>query len=204
VKPNEFTRIIKLPANTFWSVHLFYNAEYANILRKQNYKTLFIYRDPRDQLVSFMFYMIKYQYLWTGARGRSHDELITNLIETASFAGNSPPARGIAGLYRSYLPWFNEPHVLAIRFEDIVGSQGGGSDEGQLFMVRAVAEHLGLSVSDEKIATLANELFGGTVTFREGKIGSWKKHFSENHKKRFKEVAGQLLIDLGYESDLNW
>lgn len=41
-------------------------------------------------------------------------------------------------------------------------------------------------------------------TFRTGKTGEWKKYFKEEHKKIFKEVAGQLLIDLGYEKTLDW
>jgi sulfotransferase 6B1 len=39
-------------------------------------------------------------------------------------------------------------------------------------------------------------------TFRSGKTGEWKKHFTDEHKKIFKEVAGDLLL-LGYEKD-NW
>jgi sulfotransferase 6B1 len=41
-------------------------------------------------------------------------------------------------------------------------------------------------------------------TFRSGKTGEWKKHFTDEHKKIFKEVAGDLLIKLGYEKDNNW
>ena len=46
--------------------------------------------------------------------------------------------------------------------------------------------------------------FGDSVTFHKGQIGAWKTEFTENHKKLFKEIAGQLLIDLGYEKDYNW
>jgi sulfotransferase 6B1 len=41
-------------------------------------------------------------------------------------------------------------------------------------------------------------------TFRSGKTGEWKKHFTEEHKSLFKEVAGDLLVKLGYERDGNW
>lgn len=30
------------------------------------------------------------------------------------------------------------------------------------------------------------------------------QYFSAEHKDTFKEVAGQLLIDLGYEQDFDW
>ena len=41
-------------------------------------------------------------------------------------------------------------------------------------------------------------------TFRSGKTGEWKKHFTGEHKKLFKDVAGDLLVKLGYEKDNNW
>ncbi len=41
-------------------------------------------------------------------------------------------------------------------------------------------------------------------TFRSGKTGEWKKHFTDEHKALFKEVAGDLLIKLGYEKDREW
>jgi len=41
-------------------------------------------------------------------------------------------------------------------------------------------------------------------TFRTGKSGGWRKAFTEEHKRLFKEVAGDLLIRLGYETNLDW
>jgi hypothetical protein len=37
-----------------------------------------------------------------------------------------------------------------------------------------------------------------------GHSKTWVSHFSEPDKDFFKEVAGQVLIDLGYEKDVNW
>ncbi len=39
---------------------------------------------------------------------------------------------------------------------------------------------------------------------RKGKNGDWKNYFSEVHKEIFKEIAGETLIKLGYEKDMNW
>jgi len=41
-------------------------------------------------------------------------------------------------------------------------------------------------------------------TKRKGIVGDWRNLFTQKHKDYFKEMAGQLLIDLGYEHDLNW
>lgn len=39
---------------------------------------------------------------------------------------------------------------------------------------------------------------------KKGKKGSWRKLFTERDKRIFKQIAGELLIDWGYEQDLNW
>lgn len=41
-------------------------------------------------------------------------------------------------------------------------------------------------------------------TYRKGQSGNWRQEFDEEVKERFKAVAGDLLIELGYEKDLNW
>jgi hypothetical protein len=40
--------------------------------------------------------------------------------------------------------------------------------------------------------------------FRKGIVGDWKNHFQPIHHQKFKEVAGELLMSLGYETDLDW
>jgi hypothetical protein len=41
-------------------------------------------------------------------------------------------------------------------------------------------------------------------TFHSGKTGKWKKHFTDEHKKIFKDMAGDLLVKLGYEKNNDW
>jgi hypothetical protein len=40
--------------------------------------------------------------------------------------------------------------------------------------------------------------------YRKGIAGDWKNHFTEEDRRVFKEEAGELLIRLGYERDLDW
>lgn len=40
--------------------------------------------------------------------------------------------------------------------------------------------------------------------YRKGESGDWQNHFTERHKDYFKTHFGSLLIELGYEKDLNW
>jgi hypothetical protein len=40
--------------------------------------------------------------------------------------------------------------------------------------------------------------------YRKGVAGDWKNYFTEEDRRIFKEEAGELLIRLGYERDLDW
>jgi hypothetical protein len=46
-------------------------------------------------------------------------------------------------------------------------------------------------------------LFGMGRTFRKGLIGGWREEFSSEHEQAAKEVAGPLLVELGYEVSPN-
>jgi hypothetical protein len=41
-------------------------------------------------------------------------------------------------------------------------------------------------------------------TFRSGKTGGWREQFTEEHKALFKDIAGDLLVRLGYEKSNDW
>ncbi|MEE8574732.1 MAG: sulfotransferase domain-containing protein [Thermodesulfobacteriota bacterium] len=43
-----------------------------------------------------------------------------------------------------------------------------------------------------------------TNFFRKGIVGDWKNTFEETDREMFKQIAGELLIKLGYETDSNW
>ncbi len=40
--------------------------------------------------------------------------------------------------------------------------------------------------------------------YRKGIAGDWKNHFGDEEKRIFKEAAGDMLVQLGYEKDLSW
>ena len=97
-----------------------------------------------------------------------------------------------------------DPSVLVCRFEDLVGEQGGGSAEKQRAVLRDLAVFLGYPLSEKEIDLVAKQLYGGTWTFRKGKIGLWKDYFSEKSKRLFKQLMGRAVIDWGYEKDDSW
>lgn len=191
--------------NTFLTAHAIFNNYNNEILKNNNVKIVFIYRDPRDQIVSAAHMIRASKKHWPTHSKWRMDHIISELIEgggkvwEAVFAAKKEchALKGIKSFYELYLPWINQPNVYTTTFEKLVGPQGGGSLETQINEIQAIAEHLGKPITEARAREISKKLFGGTHTFRQGKIGSWKKHFNEYHKKIFPK---QLLVDLGYET----
>ncbi len=190
-----------LPANSFYLSHIVYNEQAKQELIFYNYKHLFIYRDPRDQIVSY-YYWSRHWPNVIDVHNNDYEFYLYYLITNGNVISGC--TKGIAEFYQCYLPWINEPTCYAVKFEDLIGPQGGGNLNTQLHEIKNIANFIGISISDQEALSVANQLFGSTGTFRSGQIGEWKTHFNAHHKMAFKEVAGTLLIELGYEKDLNW
>jgi hypothetical protein len=178
--------------------HLPFDKSAARLLKKYHYKCLFMIRDPRDVVVSNTHWLVT-QPLIHQANVKKHAEdpaffskLLTQQIEE------------IKKTFDNYVPWMNDEAFYTVRFENLVGAQGGGSNKKQKQELKNIAAHSGIDLSSNELRTVAAQLFGGTMTFREGQTSSWKKHFDADQKKLFKKVAGKLLIDLGYEQDFDW
>lgn len=83
--------------------------------------------------------------------------------------------------------------------------------------LRAILEWLGVDMEPARIEHLVGtntfeQLSGGrspgqedrTAEWRKGISGDWRNHFTNDDKAIFKSVAGELLVELGYEKDLGW
>jgi hypothetical protein len=164
----------------------------------------FIFRDPRDVVVSHVFYVSDME-----ARHVHHDYYQSlpdfNARLNVSILGR--PDTGIefpniADRFAPYLGWLDQPRVMTMHFEDLINDRVAALNRIiDHFLVRVpltaprelILEGLESSINPQR-----------SPTFRSGKTGEWKKHFREEHKKIFKDVAGDLLIRLGYEKDQNW
>ena len=165
----------------------------------------FIYRDPRDVAVSHVFYIADmlpthhhhayYQTL------RSFDERLRVSILGIPDADVEFP--DIGKRFSFYTEWLNHPEVLPVPFESLI--------EDRREALGKIADHFLQRVGalptprDAIIHALESSIDPSrSPTYRSGKTGEWRKYFKEEHKKIFKDVAGDLLIQLGYEKDYDW
>ncbi|MBT3322774.1 MAG: hypothetical protein HN392_10870 [Anaerolineae bacterium] len=166
----------------------------------------FIFRDPRDVVVSHVFYIAEmlpdhHHHRYYAEELHTFEERLTVSIMGLPDAGVEFP--NIAERFALYTNWLERPEVLPLHFEDFIHNRR--QILGKVF--DHVAKRIpNLTIEREKAIDILEESINPkkSPTFRSGKTGEWKKYFTDEHKRIFKEVAGDLLIKLGYEEDGNW
>ena len=209
--PQLERKIQKIRSGQYVSGHLYWSQELIDLLVASNVRTLFIIRDLRDVAVSlanYLTYKNVHHRLHPYFKSLPSDDerlmaAIVGIPGTLLKDGQREKSIGESGT--AFAPWLSEPNCLAVRFEDMIGSAGGGSDRKQLENLNAIVNYLGINLSQEEIIQIAKKIFfKRSTTFRKGQIGDWQNHFTDDHKRVFKEVAGEALITLGYENGYDW
>jgi hypothetical protein len=193
----------------FMTAHFPYVEGLAQELDRLGYRSLLILRDPRDVVVSAQHYVTKMTahdlHRRFTEQYRTADERIAATI--AGFPADEY-GRGqdsIAERLERYLPWLSTPGVLVVRFEDLVGAAGGGSRERQDAAVEAVGRHVDRALRPDQVRAVAGRVWSDkSSTFREGRIGGWRDKLTPEQIALFKDVAGDQLIALGYETGRDW
>jgi len=165
----------------------------------------FIYRDPRDMLVSQVFFASDMQeehgmheyYKSLPNFGERLKVAITGIDQEGLYMVN------VKQRYATVFEWLEQPHVMCIRFEDLIGDR-----QATLDTMLDEVESTGYRIPtprEKAISVLVKAIQPRkSHTFRSGKIGSWREHFTDEHKDLFKEVTGDLLVKLGYEKNNDW
>lgn len=165
----------------------------------------FLYRDPRDMLVSHVFYATEmhpghgmHRYY------RSLPDFGARLkVAITGIEREGLKLASVRQRYESVFRWLETPGVLCLRFEDLIERR-----EQTLNRMLDEVEKSGYRIPTPRPQALQILLDSiqprKSATFRLGRSGSWREYFSEEHKRLFKEVAGDLLVQLGYEKDNDW
>lgn len=187
--------------------HLFYDPEFARLLERRNAVHFFIYRDPRDVVVSeahYLTHMNRWHRLHRYFRKlTSEDARISFSILGATGARFPYNYPDVGRRFKRYEGWLDDGNVFAVRFEELV------SEQRRAVIARMAAFYAERSALDWD----ADEILERAVssinpqkahTYRKGEAGDWRRVLTESHREAIKSVAGDLLIRLGYEQDFNW
>lgn len=182
---------------------------------------ILVARDGRDVLVSFAFHLLRsknpHELVKENAglalvycpQFRADPERFKNPSE--GFLGNSDWVRRQARAWAEFmrhdraeaarLRELGTP-VLDVRYEDVHGDLEGQRAKMYRF--------LGLDASQAAPASAESKTIPGFKTenvtsfFRKGQVGDFKNYFDDRITRIFKEEAGDELVRMGYEQDLNW
>ena len=202
------------PAESFYAVA---SQNHRNFVQ-QNYptKTFVVLRDLRDTLVSYYFSLKVSHVILSDIMTEGNQKL--NELDTeqgllylcgdpqGSRAEQAMPLQ--ADIQRSWLPVCEQGGALLIRYEDMI------ADEQAAFA--KIAEYCEMDISKSRLEeVVAKNSFSkkagrkrgeedASSHYRKGISGDWRNHFSDPLKEKFKQAYGQLLIDTGYEKDLDW
>lgn len=129
-------------------------------------------------------------------RCRSQEEAI--LFEMEGYSGWT---------IRNMMDWdYGDAHIFEIKFEDMLTGYCEvfarifawfNFTEGQKSAAMELAEI-------ENYSSMSNAQKRANPHISSGRISKWQSYFTEKHKRRFRELFGTVLQDLGYEKDDNW
>jgi sulfotransferase 6B1 len=165
----------------------------------------FIYRDPRDMLVSHVFFATD---MHEGHGMHAYYQSLPDFNERLKVAITGIDRDGLHMVsvrqrYEGVFQWLAQPAAMCIRFEELINNR-----EATLNQMLDQVERTGYKIPTQREKAL--EILVEAIqpkkskTFRSGKTGGWRNHFTDAHKTLFKEVAGDLLVRLGYEKNNDW
>ncbi len=197
-----------------WHIH----SQNPEWFAKKKCKYLITVRDVRDVILSVHNWM---PYLYEKT---DRPDLLNQVLH--EYSGN--PSQQISGLirrepdllgtqllerYQSVIRLYHQRkslhNVLFIKFEDLVGPEGGGDINQQQECIRNIARFLNIpDISDERVKKIATSLWGETETFcvspHKRKIGRWKEVYSPDQVKDIHRFWDDYLLAFGYEKDRQW
>jgi hypothetical protein len=186
------------------SAHLFARPDVLERVASPAFVPYFIFRDPRDVVVSHVFYVtdmepdhVHHSYY---ASLPDFDARLRVSILGRLGAGVEFP--DIAVRFAPYFGWLDHPQVLTLHFEDLIEDRPAALNRIIDHFLTRIPLPAPRRLILEALESSINP--GRSPTFRSGKTGEWRKYFTEQHKAIFKDVADDLLIRLGYENDNNW
>lgn len=188
-------RLSRVQSGSYVTGHANWNPGLCHLLERHQYRTVIVIRDPRDVLMSYVHYVASTpeHFLYAEYQGRP----LWRRVETALEGGR------IGGLDVSPFEvmlsrvdgWFSRTQATAIRFEDLVGNAGGGDSDAQDKTFRTLETLTGRHFDR---SVMQNQLYGGSHTFRKGKVGSAVEELTRAQLDIVDNAIGSYRTKWGY------
>lgn len=167
-------------------------------------KVIYLLRDGRDVYVSYYYYLM---------HNLPKNTTFANFLENKKFYPLHWKDHCESWLFNNY-----HKNILLVRYEDLKRKPLNEFEKIAVFAglsptkkeleesinwcsfktMKELEIKYGRPFKKKQIAQEANQFV------RKGLVGDWKEHFSDQEKKVFKQINGEMLIRLGYEHNNNW
>ncbi|MFG0331164.1 MAG: sulfotransferase domain-containing protein [Phycisphaerales bacterium] len=190
------------PGYTVTKTHTRPTWENIKIIEQTGNNYIILLRDLRDVAVSWCFYVgntphhrLHHMYKPMSIQERLDWYMKTMLPEFIFWVENWQARR-------------NPEKGLIVCYEDLRGKT--------YHELSRIYKHCGIDLPESKVHEIVDRHSFRRETGRDpgqedptqfnrkAVVGDWINHFTPELKDRFKEMAGETLIKLGYEDDLNW
>lgn len=186
-------------AQGYVSGHAAFSPYYSHLLESAGYRTIQVVRNPCAVLASWANYVVEPSYYWQEAHiflsKLSSRERVRFMLNGGDLNGGSQYYGDFKQVWQHVQGWVASDQVLTVRYEDLVGDQGGGSQETQIETIGKIFSFIGMSLSEMQIEEIAGSLYGGTHTFRQGSIDGWMEVVDH-------ELEGEVFSALGEFSSI--
>lgn len=200
----------RCPQGMLVTAHARFHPVLRDLVKELRFEQILLLRDPRDVVVSSMFFTKREPWLrqhkyYVETLKSDEERIMATIRGFKGDAADGYSRASIGEVFEGYMPWLDDPSTLVVRFEDLVGPRGGGTGEKQLDEIRRIGGFVGRPLSREQAQHIAGKMYSkGSLTYRKGAAGDWRNHFTEDHRRAFKDAAGDVLIKLGYEKNMDW
>ena len=212
------------PVDDYFHSYMHPSPALMKLYKRYNARLVFIDRDPRDLLTSYLPWVMSSpimtmnpylrnaypddnQRLLAFIKGDPQAEASPFYLKYDLYfdRGNVRVLRdSVEQWIRPYLDWPDQPLVYTVAYEDLVGPKGSGDPAVQRQEIWNIAHQLGFEISYPRLCEIVDSCYGDTATSPRGIIRRWRDESSKEHRAACKEQAGRSLIDLGYEKVLSW
>jgi hypothetical protein len=175
---------------------------FLDALAGEGTAAFFIYRDPRDVIVSQIFYALN---MHAGHGMHAYYQTLPDMEARihAAIHGVQQPGASLSSIrakYEKYLGWLEQPRVLSLRFEDLILERQAAI--GRMLDFLATRGFEPQPPRPQAVAALEAAIAPrASGTFRKGQPGEWKEHFTAANRASFRAAAGDLLQRLGYAEE---
>ena len=202
-------KIRSAKSNSIIRSHLYYEQKIVDLIFKElKAKMIFITRDPRAVASSYSHWILKepkfymYDYIKNKKnKNNSNLDLIINGVQPGIPLGSNIFFQNIIDEYYKWTPWLKDKRVLTVKFEDLVGSRGGGDENKRKKTIIKILNYLDINYKDYSNYSSFLSETNKSHTFRKGQGGQinlWKKKFSKKQLKDFNFKSKELMKLLNY------